>query len=664
MKKKVPVQKATIPPANNNKLRRTLGFFIFAFAFILYAQSISFDYAADDGSVAGENKLTAQGFKGIPEILKTDYWYGTGGLRVPQYRPLPLLLLAVEWEFFPANPHVSHFINVLLYATTCWLLFLLFCRLFEKQNLIFPFAACLLFAAHPIHTEVVSNIKSRDEILCFLLAVLSCWFILKFINQNKLFGLIGAGICYFFSLLAKETGISFLLLAPLMVFFFTGASKKKITGVVVLYAAVTGLFLAVRAAVLSSQTFSGFDSVLNNSLYAAPDFISQKATAFYILFKYIVLLFFPHPLSYDYSFEQIKTQSLTDIGAMAGIILYAAIGIYILLNFRKKNIPVYSLIFYLLTLAPVSNLFILIGAPMAERFMYMPSLSFCLLIAYSLMKLSKTEPLQSTANKITAFLSQNKLILSVVLFITILYSVKTFARSSDWKNDVALFGNDVKIATNSARAHYNWGTVLFRQMYPEENDGEKKKNILDNALTEFDRAVSIYPSYGDAYINRGFIYKNKGDYKNAIQNFETAKLHSRPKAALYFDLGNLYLEDKQYEKAVEAFDAGLNLNTLQPDVIYNSKGIALFRMQKYEEAISAFQKATELNPGFQNAYRNLGFSYANLKQYPQGIESLKQAVKLDSTDVNAVSALVTLFKFTGDTLNTRLYSQIEARIKR
>src|SRR5690349_9172757 len=138
MKKKIPVPKVAVTPANNNTLKRTLGFFIFVFAFILYAQSISFDYAADDGSVASENKLTTQGLKGIPEILKTDYWYGTGGLRVPQYRPLPLVVLAVEWQFFPANPHVSHFVNVLLYAITCWLVFRLLCKLFETKNLVFP----------------------------------------------------------------------------------------------------------------------------------------------------------------------------------------------------------------------------------------------------------------------------------------------------------------------------------------------------------------------------------------------------------------------------------------------------------------------------------------------------------------------------------------------
>ena len=664
MKKKVPVQKATVASANNNKLRRILGLFIFAFAFLLYAQSISFDYAADDSSVTSANKLTTQGLKGIPEILKTDYWYGTGGLRVPQYRPLPLVLLALEWEFFPANPHVSHLINVLLYALTCWLLFVLLYRLFGAQNLIFPFVVILLFAAHPVHTEVVNNIKSGDEILCFLFANFSCLFLLKYISESKTTALIFAFIFYFISLLAKETSIAFLFLAPLMLYFFTKASTKKITSAFIIYLSATGLFLLTRAAVLSGESFSGFDSILNNSLYGAPDFISRIATAFFILFKYLVLLFFPHPLSYDYSYSQIKTQSLTDVGSLAGIILYLIIGVLILVNIRKKNIPAFSLLFYLLTLAPVSNIFILIGATMAERFMYMPSLGFCILISFLFIKLFKSDQVQSAANNLPGFFSSYKPLLAVVFIITIFYTSKTFVRSKDWKNDITLFSNDVKIATNSTRAHYNWGTVLLQQLYPKENDPGKKNKILDSALAEFNQAVAIYPGYSDAYINRAFIYKNKGDYKNAIQNFEMAKSNSRPKAGLYFDLGNSYLEDGQYEKAIEAFDSGLSLNTLQPDVIYNNKGIALFKLQKYEEAIPAFQKVIDMNPGFQSAYRNLGFCYANLKQYPEGIRYLKDAVRIDSSDENALNALVTLYKFTGDTLNLRIYSEIQARTKR
>src|ERR1035437_1903224 len=195
-----------------NKLKMFLGITIPIFAFVLYAQSISFDYTHDDDTVISGNKITKEGFAAIPTILRTDYWYGfIDEIRIPQYRPAPLILLAIEWQFFPGNPHIYLFINVLLYALTCWLLYLLLCKLFEKQNLVFPFICALLYTAHPIHTEVVDSIKSIDEILCFLFGLLSIFLITQFVEKKSVIKLILASVCYLICLMSKETGITFLI---------------------------------------------------------------------------------------------------------------------------------------------------------------------------------------------------------------------------------------------------------------------------------------------------------------------------------------------------------------------------------------------------------------------------------------------------------------------
>src|ERR1039457_6972183 len=113
--------KATAPatPADPDALRKlkiSLGIIIAVFAFILYAQSISFNYTYDDIAVTSQNKIIRMGISGIPTILKTDYWYGyKDNLRGPVYRPVSLVMFALEWQLFPDNPHVYHFINILLY---------------------------------------------------------------------------------------------------------------------------------------------------------------------------------------------------------------------------------------------------------------------------------------------------------------------------------------------------------------------------------------------------------------------------------------------------------------------------------------------------------------------------------------------------------------------
>ena len=178
--------KTTVAPKISNKLKISLIIIISVFAFILYTQSINHNYTLDDHPVIDENSITTKGLSGIPAILKTDYWYGSGHdeSRGPVYRPTSLIIFAAVWEFSPNNPQVYHFINVLLYSFTCLLLFLVLCKLFKKQNFLFPFICTLLYAAHPIHTEVVNNIKSLDEILCFLFGLISMLMLLRY-NSSK-----------------------------------------------------------------------------------------------------------------------------------------------------------------------------------------------------------------------------------------------------------------------------------------------------------------------------------------------------------------------------------------------------------------------------------------------------------------------------------------------
>lgn len=181
------------------KLKISLGIIIAVFAYILYAPGIQHDYTLDDHPVIDKNSITTMGFSGIPTILKTDYWYGSGSeeSRGPIYRPTSLIIFATVWELSPNSPHVYHFINVLLYAFTCILLFLVLCQLFKTQNLLFPFICTLLYTAHPIHTEVVNNIKSLDEILCFLFGLISIWFMLRYISSKSMLAYILGGLSFF-----------------------------------------------------------------------------------------------------------------------------------------------------------------------------------------------------------------------------------------------------------------------------------------------------------------------------------------------------------------------------------------------------------------------------------------------------------------------------------
>src|ERR1017187_1807263 len=140
-KKQIPIKPKAVEiaiPDDPNALKRlkiSLGIIIGVFAFLLYAQSIPYDYTQDDHFVTDKNDLIKKGFVAIPTILSTDYLYGykEGILTGPVYRPSSLIMFAIEWNLFGDNPHVFHFMNVLLYTFTCWFLFILLCKLFESH---------------------------------------------------------------------------------------------------------------------------------------------------------------------------------------------------------------------------------------------------------------------------------------------------------------------------------------------------------------------------------------------------------------------------------------------------------------------------------------------------------------------------------------------------
>ena len=618
------LHKTTVDPKGSNKLKIPLVIIVAVFTFILYAQSINHNYTLDDHPVIDENSITTKGLSGIPTLLKTDYWYGSGHdeSRGPVYRPTSLIIFATVWEFSPNNPHVYHFINVLLYSFTCLLLFLLLCELFRKQNILFPFICTLLYAAHPIHTEVVNNIKSLDEILCFLFGLISIWSLLKYNSSKSILSFVLGGISFFLALVSKETGITFLVIIPMGVYFFTDTSLRKLIPTFLLLLVITGFGLAIRMMVFKDLPPNPeiTTSALNNSLNAAPDMVSRYATIFYILLRYLVLLIFPHPLTCDYNFSQIKNQTLSDPAALIGIIIFFASGVYSIINFRRKSIVAFGILFFLITLAPVSNLFFLGGSVMAERFMYTPSLGFCIILTWFLIRITKTESIKNKFKDFYQFFALNQRLFFIVLGITALYCLKTISRSRDWKDNITIFSNDVKISGNSARANQILGSALMISVM-KSADVKNQEDTFRLAKGYLKRALEIYPEY----------------------------------YAPFSHLGVIYLYEKKFDSANYCLKKGLQLMPDDVDLNFNY-GLLLFNLKEYDNAIKVLNHTVELNSKHENAYYNLAALYLNKIDYDKALLNYSKVIELNPKNANAYYYSGALLKLKGDTIKANEYT--------
>jgi tetratricopeptide (TPR) repeat protein len=559
-----------------------------------------------------------KGFGGLKEILSTDYWYGySDQLRGLQYRPASLVMFAIEEEFFPGNPSVHHIVNVLLYAITCLTLFLLLCKIFNKQNLLLPFIAVLLFTAHPLHTEVISNIKSRDEILCFLFGIAALFSLLKYYSSRNILYLLLGGIAVFLSITSKETGIAFVLVAPMVLYVARDTKTRFLAVTSFTLVAFSGLYLFVRYLIV--RDVHSIDLlVIDNSLVAAQSNTDRLATAFYILLRYIGLLLVPNPLSYDYSFSQVKIVSMADPKALLAIVVYVGMGVFAILNIRKKNPYAFSILLFLLLLAPVSNIFLKIGSTMAERFLYMPSLGFCLFIALLLVKVTKVNLSDAGLNTSGIFFRRYASVLSIAGMIAILYSFKTVSRNRDWKDNVHLFGKDVKTSPQSARTHYNWGLSNIYDLYLKETDPVLKKEYLEEGKKELEISLEIYPEY-----------------------FEAEK-----------PLGYVWLKQGVYEKAILHFDRYLVMNPSDVATL-NNKAAALMGLQQYKVAIPVLEKALQKDPADTSAVKNMGRCYAFTNQFEKAAQYFLKSIELAPSVGENYRLTGMAYQFMGDTAKAK-----------
>ena len=190
------------------KAHWTFGLIIFLLAFIQYSNTLGHDFAWDDKIVIQENDRVQQGFSGIPELfLKYN-----SDLRKDQYgyRPITLTSFAIDYAISAGEPGFFHFMNILYFGLLCLVLFILLNRIFKQYSPVLPFLITVLFTVHPIHVEVVANIKSRDEILALLFCLLS---LLQFLNylERKQWKSIALTILYFgLAFLSKENAITFI----------------------------------------------------------------------------------------------------------------------------------------------------------------------------------------------------------------------------------------------------------------------------------------------------------------------------------------------------------------------------------------------------------------------------------------------------------------------
>ncbi|MEW6468824.1 MAG: tetratricopeptide repeat protein [Bacteroidota bacterium] len=652
----VPVQKHVKRPPKQSRtasaLKRTLGLIVALVAFLLYANTLTHQYALDDYGVIPENTITRKGFDGVGEIFKTSYRSGRFTLDYSLYRPLSKAMFAAEWGLAPNTPELSHFVNVVLFALTGFLLFYAL-SLYMQGRLLIPFLASVLFVAHPIHTEAVANIKGRDEILCFLFFIITAIFIYRYLTANRALYLVLAAAAFFLSFLSKESAITFLAVIPLMLYFFTDIPVGRYALPMVLLVAVSGIFLLIRYRVLELDKYDeGPVAMIDNYMATMKDFGMQKATAVFIMGVYLKLLFFPHPLICDGSFNHFPAVGFSDWRFLVPFVIYAALAVYAVLRFKKKDVVAFGIIYFFVTASIASNIPMIIGTNYGERLMYAPSLGFCIAIAALLARL-REEELPAPVRTAGEFMKQYFKPIGVLSVITLLFGFQTFSRNLAWYDNRTLYSEDLKTAPNSARLHYYLGNQLSIDDYIARlgNDSVRKNQAYDSAMTELYAARSIYPQYADAIQKIGQIHLARNKFDSAIYYYDMVMKLFPTNATYQNNYGNLMFKVGRLNEAKTAFENAIRFSPAYAHPynnlasVYGEMGASLVQQaqqepsrsnelipqarQNFETSVSYSLKAIQLDPDYYQAYQTVAITYGFLgdKQKQQEYMSLFEQAK-------------------------------------
>jgi hypothetical protein len=601
---------------------------------LLYSNTARHSYVLDDFSVIADNRITKGGSDSVTTIFKTGYRDGNFTAQDKLYRPFTKAMFAVEYEQSGGKPGLMHVINIISYGLLCGFVFLLLMRLLPGQYYLVLITS-LLFTFHPIHTEVVANIKSRDEIMALFFLALSLWFAKSYADSLKVKWIIPTALFYFLALLTKESAITYVALLPLTLYFFSKIPLKKNGLITFCMVMITGIYLYIHQSVIGSIGLSSIP-VPDNSLMESKSFLVQRMTAIEILGHYLRLLVFPHPLSSDYSFKTIPlVTSAGNIGFLLALILHAGALVYAIINLKKKTIASYAILFYLITISIVSNIFLLIGTNMAERLVFIPSLGFCLLVAFLLVKLLKLEKINP--ENIPAVFTKKAVLWVVLLPLLVLAGIKTHNRNKDWRTISTLFNHDLKTVPNSVHMlYYHAGMITNADSLSIQTD-EQRMKTLKLAEKEMLKAVELYEPFLDGHALLGKIYQRLGDYDNGIKHYKRFLQQNDKNPVVYNNYGTCFGFKGDLKNAEINFQKAVDISPIcYGDALCNLGAIYIFYGQQY----MAENKPAEATQAFKKS-----------------IDFLNQTIACDAQNSQAYQYMGACYNALGDTANGSMYTK-------
>ncbi|MFK7786893.1 MAG: glycosyltransferase family 39 protein [Crocinitomicaceae bacterium] len=610
-------------------------------ALFQYGNTFEHDYAWDDAIVITQNDRVQQGLSNPSDFFRNiksneiQHRYG--------YRPISLLSFALDIELSEMTPKTGHVMNVLYYALLCCLIFYFLRRMFPEKGALFSLIIVGLFLIHPVHTEVVANIKSRDEILAMIFGVTSMIFFLRFVEKEKgnyLFGALSI-LALVLSFLSKENGITFAGVLLVLAYF---KSSERIKGylkyglpilgglallAIRLYVYSDGVFENQATALLESNQYRE-DGFLGNPLRDAQGFMEILPSVFHILMKDLGLMIFPIQLVHDYGFSHSTLVSWSNPLVIVSIVAHLALIYVVIKEFKKKSALLFGILFYFISLSIYLHIIQVGPDYMGERFLFIASLGFIIVIVALIERITKAsfntdaEPIWKNGKA--------KIALGLLAVIFLLGFVKTINRNKAWENNQVLFETDIVALDDCARTQYNYACFLHEEYYKNPTEDKQEK-----ILYHYQRAVDISHRSMTAMLDLGKAYMEFENVPKGKEVFEQAVVAHDGIVSPLIMMGQYHISQEEHVEALDWYNKAGELSNI-PSIFY-WKAVCYLKLNQLDKAISIIEDGQKQDPTETGYYVLMCDLYVAQKSYDYARAAIRTAITMAPDDENLQNKL-------------------------
>ncbi len=481
------------------------------------------------------------------------------------YVPLSMISFYIEQIIFKSNPYAAHVINFLIHAGVVLLVYRLACRLGLKKAA--AYIAALIFAVHPMHVESVAWVSERKDLLYSVFYLGAVLFYCSYVEQQNRRAYFFALVCGLASALSKPMALSL----PLVLFLIDHIKGRKFTWASVLDK--LPFFVIIEPLVLITY-------VLNSRDMAAvvPGGLALWAWcgAFYIN-----TFFWPVHLLPVYG-----APALTGFPLAVYIILPAAGGVvaWMIGGARARPWLVFAFLFYILSTFFVWRFDTQDLNVVADRYMYLPSLGFCLLAGFVL----------------NAWLEMSTTVIRKYIFfgfaavLLLLLAGRACQQVQVWDNGFRFWGNILKDRPDAAFALKGRirAALLFDPLFDRGVEEDIKKTVDQRywkrlagspEATELAGRKVFYLRQLSALRDLKALGRAKGDKKDYYH---------------FLAVAHENLDRRRHimsQRIFNEYSLAINLDA-KDSLLYFSRGLAALRMKNDAAALKDALMAVKLEP--------------------------------------------------------------------